>query len=495
MDDKAALSQRFKSLLKTHTQAEIARKTGHSLSNVNRYASGTRLPGDFCGALVRGLGINPAWLLAGEGVPYVADISAGTQRMAADMLELVEAMSAVAQMRLGALAGKHHLRVLRELNDALLRHESLRVRLNEQSKPIFRQLLADLQGALKKFDLDRVTDLRKAANQVARLCDDESLARRLLELQAQAEFLARNTEGALSFQRKLVLAQLVSAEQISDEDCEMIRRYCLTLRGQGRLSEALRVCSAALELTKAREISEAVHELAFLRGRILAGVGDLREGLAQMQAHAPYLGARRKSAAYAALLRATLMGALIAPAAGFDFVPGQHEPGSASPASTAEIMLEFACLRADTLLLRRALKFAEDLPHETPRELIPALAWPRAVLKALTHKANAEDWQAVVKELAQRARATGLIEALEAQFHLLRGDRQSALDCHLQAQRNLDATAKHITLDLLWLAIHHRNALAAIAPEERDKQLSAMRNASERWLTDHAKRGYVAFGT
>ena len=88
-----------------------------------------------------------------------------------------------------------------------------------------------------------------------------------------------------------------------------------------------------------------------------------------------------------------------------------------------------------------------------------------------------------------------MIDALEAQFHLLRGDRPSALECHLKAQRNLDAAAKNIALDLLWLAIHHRNALAAIAPEGRDKQLSNMRNASEQWLTDHTKRGYVAFAT
>lgn len=493
METREALFARFKELLVNHTQAEVARKTGHSLSNVNRYASGTRLPGDFLCDLVRGLGINPAWLLAGEGATYTADISAGTRQMAGNLLELVEAMNAVAQMKLGALTGKHHLRVLRELNDALVRYEALRARLNAQSRPILVQLLGDLERALRNFDLERVTELRKAADQVARLCDDEILAKRLIGLSSQAEFLARNVEGALSLQRKLALARLLSSDTLSDEDCEMIRRYCLTLRGQGRLKEALRVCSAVLELAHDRENSPALHDLAFLRGRILVGLGELREGLAQMQTHAPLLGPRRQSAAYPAILRALLLGGLIAPDAGFAFVPGAQEPGAVSAASTAEIMLEFACLRADVSLLRRALKFAEHLSPRTPREALPTLAWPRTLLAALENRAKKEDWDAVAKEMESRARATGLVPALESQFHLRRGDNNKARRCHESAQAYLDALPKHVTLDLLWLAIHHRNSLAILDARSKDPRAVALRAQSEQWLDEHVRRGYVAF--
>jgi hypothetical protein len=495
MPDKAALTHRFQALLKTHTQAEVARKTGHSLSNVNRYATGTRLPGDFCGDLIKSLGVNPAWLMAGEGAPYVSDITAGTQRMAGDMLELVEAMNVVARMRLGALSGKHHLRVLRELNDALARYETLRARLNEHSTPIFRQLLQDLRAALKKLDLERALELRKAALQVARLCDEEELSRQLTEIQAQIEFLGRNIDNALVFQRKLALGQLVSGKRVSDETCESILRYCLALRGQGRADEALRIAGAALALVGEFDTGRtAVHELAFQHGRLRVETGSLREGLAEMQAHVVYVQGRRRVGAYAIMLRAMLMAGLIAPEAGFEFVPGLNEPAmGVLRAGSAEIMLEFACFKEDSALLQRAIDYVGQLPSQTPREIVPSLAWPRAMQRALARKAKASDWSEAGAELATRARTPRLVDALEAQFHRLRQDKTKALACHRRAQAAIEATPAEITLDQLWLAIHHRNALALIAPDERDKQLSALRSTSQTWLAEQIKRGYVTF--
>src|SRR5690349_16642750 len=113
------LQRRVALLASRHTQSEIARKTGTLVSNVNRYVSGTKIPGEFLGALVSGLDVSPTWLLGGEGAVYraeAANASAGTAR---ELLSLVSAMNAVSKMRLGSLAGKHHLKVLRDLNDAL----------------------------------------------------------------------------------------------------------------------------------------------------------------------------------------------------------------------------------------------------------------------------------------------------------------------------------------------------------------------------------------
>lgn len=253
------------------------------------------------------------------------------------------------------------------------------------------------------------------------------------------------------------------------------------------------MCSAALELARDREESEVFHDLAFLRGRILAGLGELREGLVQMQAHAPLLGERRRSSAYPALLRALLLAGLMAPMAGFEFAPDLYAPGAVSPATTAEILLEFACLRADAALLRRALKFAEDLPGRTPREMLPVLAWPRAILRALERQARGADWQSVAPAFASRARATGLVPALEAQFHSLRGDKRRAWTCHQAAQQYLDTLPRHITLDLLWLAIHHRNALGLLAVESGDPEVLALRARSAQWLSEHVRRGFIAF--
>ncbi|MCA8946964.1 MAG: helix-turn-helix transcriptional regulator, partial [Planctomycetes bacterium] len=162
MPNRNDLNSRLATLAEDRSLSDIARRTGTSVANVSRYISGTRIPGEFCAALVRGLGVNPSWLLTGEGSPFLSDVTEGTAQMAGDVLELVEAMNAVTHMRLGALTGKHHLKVLRELNDALLRYEELRARLNAHSAPIFKQLVDDLGAALGKLDIERAHDLRKA---------------------------------------------------------------------------------------------------------------------------------------------------------------------------------------------------------------------------------------------------------------------------------------------------------------------------------------------
>lgn len=305
-----------------------------------------------------------------------------------------------------------------------------------------------------------------------------------------------NIDNALLFQRKLALEQLVSGKRVSDETCESTLRLCFALRGQGRADEALRIAGAALALVGEFDAGRtAVHELAFQHGRLHVEVGFLRKGLAEMQTHVVHVRGRRRVGAYAILLRAMLMAGLMAPEAGFEFVPGLSELATrVLRAGAAEIMLEFACFKEDAALLERAIEYVAQLPAETPREILPSLAWPRAMQRALARKAKATDWDEVATELASRARSPRLVEALEAQFHRLRHDKTKALSCHRRAQAAIDATPADITLDLLWLAIHHRNALALFAPDNANRQTGALRPASEKWLVDHTKRGYAALG-
>src|SRR5688572_16167527 len=77
--DEEPLSSRLRELCKRWPQAEIARRTGASSNNVSRYMRGVRIPLDFGVALVRGLGINPAWLMMGEGTPLLSDVSGATE--------------------------------------------------------------------------------------------------------------------------------------------------------------------------------------------------------------------------------------------------------------------------------------------------------------------------------------------------------------------------------------------------------------------------------
>ena len=211
-----AVRGRLNILTENHAQAEIARRTGFPPANVHRFLKGGKIPADFCGAVVREFGINPAWLLTGEGAPRLSDVTEGTMRMAGNVLELVEAMSAVARMRLGSLTGKHHLRVLRELNDALEDHERLRERLNEHSHPVFQKLVEDIRATMEKRDLERATDLIKAAEQVQRLCADDKLSLELDAHHAHLAFLMRDFETSADYRRRVFIRQLAGSIEFSE---------------------------------------------------------------------------------------------------------------------------------------------------------------------------------------------------------------------------------------------------------------------------------------
>ena len=93
------IRERLRQLVKTRSQSDLARKTNTLVSTVNRYLKATKIPGEFCAAVINGLGVNPAWLMTGEGTPFLADVSAKANagrnlfREAADLGYLVQTQS------------------------------------------------------------------------------------------------------------------------------------------------------------------------------------------------------------------------------------------------------------------------------------------------------------------------------------------------------------------------------------------------------------------
>ncbi|MBZ0137016.1 MAG: helix-turn-helix domain-containing protein [Planctomycetes bacterium] len=268
-------------------QAEIARKTGTQRNNISRYMRGGKMPLEFGAALVRKLGVNPAWLLVGEGTAFLSDVNAETGRMAGDLLELVEAMNSVASLQLGSLTGKHHLRMLRELNDALARFEKLRDSINERTGPIFARILDDYWGALEKWQLDKADDIRKAAEQVARLCDDEALQERFERTLSYHAFLRRDEDESIMYQSRVFLRRLAGGN-IDEAAMREAFNAANTLQSNARLDEALAICDAAIALAGPRGRNWAVTRLLnAMGGYILMERGDIREGLRRVVTASP----------------------------------------------------------------------------------------------------------------------------------------------------------------------------------------------------------------
>jgi tetratricopeptide (TPR) repeat protein len=473
-------AQRLSFLAEGRSLSDIARKTGTSVANVSRYVSGTRVPAEFCTALVKGLGVNPTWLLTGEGAPNLTDIADGTVKMAGNVLELVEAMNAVAQMRLGALAGKHHLRVLRELNDALERYDKLRERLNRHSAPIFERLMNDLEAALLALNFERIAELRKAAQQVERLCADAELSRRFTALQARCEASELNSKVAMSYQQKLVRDTLATGLVESNEQCEEFVQLIVIMRGAGKVEEALRLCRALVELVgEDRQDWPSYCMLRFWHGKLLTDYGELYDGLALMQRYAGGLTERRRSIARMFIADAMLLTGLVK----FDEMLHYEDTRKTG----GERLVEYAIWLEDPRRIEQALKSCGPAIKQVHAYLaLPDFA--EFAIRAIDGDRTAPGKFAETV----RRKAAALEQSLEyhcmlATLHWLAGARIKARNWTLKADRMLAEYPELIRkTQVMITAGHYRNVL-------RLEMRGAIRDRAEKYFRDIVKAGYRAF--
>ncbi|MCB9895932.1 MAG: hypothetical protein H6839_15905 [Planctomycetes bacterium] len=283
-NEPLGITRRLQSLAERHSLAEIARRTDTPTTCVHRYLHGSKVPVDFCERVVREFQVNPSWLLIGEGEESLDQVAERTGAMAGELLDLVRAMNAVAHQRMGALAGKHHARVLRELNDALLRYEELKGRIGIEAARIYSDLKQQLKAAMAKLDVTRAEELFRAADQVERLCFDEKISYEHLELQTNWALLTNDAETVLRNQQRLFREPISEGRLNTEEHCLNANRLGQALERRGRLKDALRVLRAALIL--AEEHAEELHSypmLASVCGSYLIRDGQLAEGLALLQ--------------------------------------------------------------------------------------------------------------------------------------------------------------------------------------------------------------------
>ncbi|MCA8911769.1 MAG: helix-turn-helix transcriptional regulator [Planctomycetes bacterium] len=344
--DSSEFRERLAFLAERWSQAEIARKTGTQRNNVSRYMHGGKMPLDFAAALVRKLGVNPAWLIVGEGTPFLSDVNTTTRQLAGDLLELVSAMGSVANLQLGSLTGKHHLRVLRELNDALARFEKLRAGINERTGPLFSQLLDDYWAALEKWQLDKAADLRKAAEQVARLCDDEKLQERFERTLSFHAFLLRDEEESILYQSRVFQRRLAGAG-IDEAGLREVYNLANTIQSVARLDEAISLCDAAVALAGPTGREWGITKLIrAMSGYIWMERGDVHEGLRRVVDANPQSNPTWQGLQHSMLIR----GLLLSGAIDFDRAIEMKGEGPAH----AQGMLVYALWLEDAELFEKA---------------------------------------------------------------------------------------------------------------------------------------------
>ncbi|MCK6438942.1 MAG: helix-turn-helix domain-containing protein [Planctomycetes bacterium] len=270
-----ALHERLRALVECHGQSEIARRTGVSPTNIHHYLKGTRVPAKFCQALVEAFGVNPAWLLTGQGAPYLSDVGHDTSVLAGRFLELVNAINAVTKLRLGSLAGKERQKTLRELSNALGEYESRRANLHDKTAAIFTTLIGQFEGALASGERKTGEALIPGLEQAARLCDEPALQERYRLARARLEIARQDTPKAAELLRD-VLRRRAADGTLSDTTLmSMAASPLMTISALGANSDALRMCKALLDLHGDRGEKGDGARTAL---EMVRGVFELRDG-------------------------------------------------------------------------------------------------------------------------------------------------------------------------------------------------------------------------
>lgn len=458
-DDEPALRQRLNQFAARISRAEIARKTGTSVMNVSRYLSGTRVPATFCMALVREFGLNPNWLMAGQGAPFLADLAGEKASMAGNLLELVEAMSAVSRMKLGSLAGREPMKLLRQLHDALGAYEHLRGKLNAQGRGIMVDVLQQFAAALSGMDMTRATALRKAAEQVARLCDDETLSTELLRLQAHHAYLTGHMEESLALMRRRFALALRDGRIETEETAQMALRIVVVLHDSGRVPEARATAEAVLALGghAAANLPSVANTGVFL-AYMLTGQGDVRGALALAGRWAPLLSGRPREVAQASMLRMQLLAGLVTPDEAVS-APGLAQPRFAFIASFAAAIQHGPALRA-------AARFFETPPGREVAERNQI-----AVFAGLIARALEKPGPTLLAEFAaRRARVADApgnaaeIDVYECLVLRLAGKLAAAKAACARAESALGAGT--VPVELLLRVLHWRNRMELEPPRQ-----------------------------
>lgn len=447
--DDEGLQLRLRELAQRYTHAEIARKTGTSQMNVGRYLRGTRVPAGFCIALCREFGVNPSWLLAGEGAELLSDVAQRHGSLAGDLLKLVEAMTAVTKLKLGTFASHADTKRLRELNDALAAYERLRGALNQQSRGLLQQTLAQFGAALAAMDVPRAGALRRTAEQVARLCDDEALGRQLMEMQSHHAFLSGRIGEALLLLRRRFSLEIANGRIETDDAVRQCMRLVIALHDSGKHDDARRTAESALALCagEAERLPTVAHLGIFL-GQLLAGSGDVNRALAVQHKWLPMAAGRQREVGQASLLRTQLLAGVLT------FEEALQAPGLAQPKHLH--ILEWATALEHQHTIRACNHyFTQPQAREVlERSALPHYAPFLARALARNNARILPEWRARRRELGDGVSAL-VADVYEAQLCRLCGERAAAARLTRKT-----AAAVNENMDLALLATHWANVFA-----------------------------------
>lgn len=371
--------------------------------------------------------------------------------MAGDLLGMVQAMNSVTHVRVGALSGKHHEKVARELSDALRRCDDLRCRVGEHAKSVYAHVAGQLEKAMDKLDVDVADELMLAAEQIERLCFDDKVSSRHLELMTRLSILRYQFDSAYEYQRRLFCMPLGDAELDSDEFCIGAIRLTKILEFAGDNSKALKVAQVAMLLCEGNESKLFGYPmLASTAGALMVQDGKLFHGLQLQQRWVGKISSEiPRNAMSHKLMISMLFAGAMPPEDAFEWGDRGH--------IKALDMLNIALLRCEPKLLELAINYYHDLKtpkHKVYERLKHSVLYAEAVLAALRGRRRIAAAKSSKAASSAPKRGRPIFEAL---FHRAMNDKKrlvTAVEVSVERLSN-----DSLPLPLFLAAIHHKNVL------------------------------------
>ena len=270
----SVMHERLKRICDDFSQSQLARSTGFLQSNISRYLKGRKFPAEFCAALVEKLGVNPTWLLSGEGAVYLTDIATPTAEAASDLLSLVQSMKVVSRMKLGNLAGNDHAKVLRDLDFALKSYQDLRGKINNYTAGVFSDLLNSFRQAIEENNRSSADTLEESLSQLSRICDDSDLLYEYDSLCTRYSLNQGNPTKALVHGKQVFTKSLTRSENANQEHVKTIADFITSMSRFGRCTEAKRICLSYRELISKSRPDRAYSTFTFIEATIDFALGN-----------------------------------------------------------------------------------------------------------------------------------------------------------------------------------------------------------------------------
>ncbi|MEM7263355.1 MAG: helix-turn-helix domain-containing protein [Planctomycetota bacterium] len=306
-DGEEALRLRLREVVSGTSQSRVARATNTPQASISRYLKDRRIPADFCARLTRALGVNPTWLLLGEGTPYLPDVAAEVQETGAQLLKLVEAINSANRMQIGSLLGNEHRRSLLELRQQVDLLENAKSELNGLVGPVFEQLIEEFDRWMRSHEWERANALLTTLEQLRRLSQDEDLLAHYEDSMAYYHLENGDLDTATRARRELFRRGL--ARPVSPAETQLLNdaNFLTTLFRAYRLEEAHRVARILSIVHEGLEEEPYYWLIEFAVGQIEIDLGDLAAGLPRMLRAYPKLPERTATSWYGSLLVAQML--------------------------------------------------------------------------------------------------------------------------------------------------------------------------------------------